>query len=55
MSPKGTYFTRGSGHNRYGGYTEDAAEYQDVLDRLRHKFDTAKSWCRRQRSAARRA
>jgi 2-oxoglutarate/2-oxoacid ferredoxin oxidoreductase subunit alpha len=39
---KGAYFTRGSGHSRYGGYTEDAADYQDVLDRLRRKHDTAK-------------
>ncbi|MDE2345716.1 MAG: 2-oxoacid:acceptor oxidoreductase subunit alpha [Gammaproteobacteria bacterium] len=42
VSAKGSYFTRGSGHNRFGGYTEDAAEYQDVLDRLRRKHDTAK-------------
>jgi 2-oxoglutarate ferredoxin oxidoreductase subunit alpha len=41
--PKGAYFTRGSGHNQYGGYTEDSTEYQIVLDRLRRKFDTAKS------------
>ncbi len=40
--PRGAYFTRGSGHNMYGAYTEDAAEYQAVVDRLRHKFDTAK-------------
>ena len=42
MHPKGAYFTRGSGHNMYGAYTEDAAEYQAVVDRLRRKFDTAK-------------
>ncbi len=41
--PKGAYFTRGSGHNMYGAYTEDAAEYQAVVDRLRRKFDTAKA------------
>jgi 2-oxoglutarate ferredoxin oxidoreductase subunit alpha len=40
---KGAYFTRGSGHNQFGGYTEDSAEYQVVLDRLRRKFDTAKT------------
>jgi 2-oxoglutarate ferredoxin oxidoreductase subunit alpha len=40
--PKGAFFTRGSGHNMYGAYTEDAAEYQAVVDRLRRKFDTAK-------------
>jgi len=38
---KGAYFTRGSGHNKFGGYTEDAAEYQEVMERLRRKFDTA--------------
>jgi 2-oxoglutarate ferredoxin oxidoreductase subunit alpha len=41
MSPKGAYFTRGSGHNQYGGYTEDSAEYQVVLDRLKRKFTNA--------------
>ncbi len=39
--PKGAYFTRGSGHNRFGGYTEDSDEYQDVLDRLTAKHVTA--------------
>jgi len=41
--PKGSYFTRGSGHNRYGGYTEDSAEYQEVVDRLLVKWETARS------------
>src|SRR6202171_1618455 len=41
VNPKGAYFTRGSGHNQYGTYTEDSAEYQVVLDRLRRKFTTA--------------
>jgi 2-oxoglutarate ferredoxin oxidoreductase subunit alpha len=40
-SQKGAYFTRGSGHNQFGGYTEDSAEYQVVLDRLKRKFSTA--------------
>ncbi|NNL94414.1 MAG: 2-oxoacid:acceptor oxidoreductase subunit alpha [Xanthomonadales bacterium] len=40
--PKGAYFVRGSGHNRYGGYTEDANEYQDVVDRLLVKWETAR-------------
>ena len=26
--------TRGSGHNKFGGYTETPAEYQEVIDRL---------------------
>jgi len=39
---KGAYFVRGSGHNKYGGYTEDSDEYQDVMDRLLVKWETAK-------------
>ena len=41
VHPKGAYFTRGSGHNQYGGYTEDSQEYQIVVDRLRKKWMTA--------------
>ena len=40
---RGAYFTRGSGHNRYGGYTEDSDEYQDVMERLLVKWETAKT------------
>jgi 2-oxoglutarate/2-oxoacid ferredoxin oxidoreductase subunit alpha len=39
---KAAYFARGSGHNQYGAYTEDSAEYQQVLDRLLKKWATAK-------------
>jgi len=39
---KGSYFVRGSGHNQYGGYTEDAGEYQQVVDRLKLKWETAR-------------
>ncbi|MBT8422154.1 MAG: 2-oxoacid:acceptor oxidoreductase subunit alpha [Gammaproteobacteria bacterium] len=42
--PKGAYFTRGSGHNMYGAYTENAGEYQEVVDRLRAKWETAKQY-----------
>ena len=41
--PKGSYFTRGSGHSKYGAYTEDSAEYLEVVDRLLVKWETAKS------------
>jgi 2-oxoglutarate ferredoxin oxidoreductase subunit alpha len=41
--PKGSYFTRGSGHTKYGAYTENSADYQDVLDRLLLKWETARS------------
>ena len=40
--PKGSYFTRGSGHTKYGAYTEDSADYQEVVDRLLVKWETAK-------------
>ncbi|MDZ7644476.1 MAG: 2-oxoacid:acceptor oxidoreductase subunit alpha [Woeseiaceae bacterium] len=40
--PRGSFFTRGSGHNKYGAYTEDSAEYQEVLDRLLVKWETAR-------------
>jgi 2-oxoglutarate ferredoxin oxidoreductase subunit alpha len=42
VHPKGAYFTRGSGHTKYGSYTEDSAEYKDVMDRLLLKWETAR-------------
>ena len=42
ISPKAAYFTRGSGHNQYGTYTEDSGDYQIVVDRLLKKWETAK-------------
>jgi 2-oxoglutarate ferredoxin oxidoreductase subunit alpha len=41
VSPKGAYLTRGSGHNRLGGYTELPEEYQVVVDRLAEKHRAA--------------
>ncbi len=41
VHPKGAYFTRGSGHNKFGAYTEDADEYQEVLDRIARKIQNA--------------
>jgi 2-oxoglutarate ferredoxin oxidoreductase subunit alpha len=41
VDPKGAYFTRGSGHNAQGKYTEDSDEYREVMDRLTRKFETA--------------
>jgi 2-oxoglutarate ferredoxin oxidoreductase subunit alpha len=41
VNPKGAYFTRGSGHNKFGGYTEDGPEYQEVLDRIARKIQSA--------------
>jgi 2-oxoglutarate ferredoxin oxidoreductase subunit alpha len=42
VHPKGAYFTRGSGHTKLGAYTEDSAAYQDVIDRLLVKWETAR-------------
>jgi 2-oxoglutarate ferredoxin oxidoreductase subunit alpha len=41
VHPKASYFTRGSGHNKYGGYTEIPDEYQEVMDRLLKKHRAA--------------
>jgi len=38
---KGAFFTRGSGHNKFGGYTEIPDEYQEVMDRLLRKHREA--------------
>ena len=42
VHPKGAFFTRGSGHNKFGSYTEDGEEYKEVIDRLLVKWDTAR-------------
>ncbi len=42
VHPKGAYFTRGSGHTKYGAYTENSADYQEVIDRLLVKWETAR-------------
>ena len=39
---KGAFFTRGSGHNKLGGYTEIPDEYQEVMDRLLRKHKAAR-------------
>jgi 2-oxoglutarate/2-oxoacid ferredoxin oxidoreductase subunit alpha len=41
VHPRGAYFVRGSGHNKYGGYTENSRDYQEVVDRLLAKWRTA--------------
>jgi 2-oxoglutarate/2-oxoacid ferredoxin oxidoreductase subunit alpha len=40
---KGSYFTRGTSRDRYARYTEEGAAYQDNMERLLRKFETAKS------------
>jgi 2-oxoglutarate ferredoxin oxidoreductase subunit alpha len=41
VHPKGAYFTRGSGHDKYGKYTEDADAYVEVVDRIAQKVQSA--------------
>ena len=38
---KGAYFIRGSGHDKFGRYTEDSNEYKEVVDRLKKKHASA--------------
>ncbi len=41
VHPKGAYFTRGSGHDKYGRYTEDSDAYVEVMDRIGKKVTSA--------------
>jgi 2-oxoglutarate ferredoxin oxidoreductase subunit alpha len=40
--PKAAYFTRGSGHNEKALYSERPEDYQNLMERLARKFDTAR-------------
>jgi 2-oxoglutarate ferredoxin oxidoreductase subunit alpha len=41
--PKAAYFTRGSGHNEKALYTERPDDYQNLMERLSRKFETART------------
>jgi 2-oxoglutarate/2-oxoacid ferredoxin oxidoreductase subunit alpha len=41
--PKGAYFIRGSGHDKYGRYTEIPDQYQEIIDRLKLKHAASAS------------
>jgi len=41
VDARGAYFTRGSGHDRFGGYTETPKRYQEVMERLSKKHHAA--------------
>src|SRR5438270_5436621 len=41
--PAAAYFTRGSGHNEKAQYSERPDDYQNNLDRLNRKFESARS------------
>jgi 2-oxoglutarate ferredoxin oxidoreductase subunit alpha len=42
--PAAAYFTRGSGHNEKSQYSERADDYENNMDRLLRKFNTARSY-----------
>ena len=42
--PLASYFTRGSGHNEKAQYTERPDDYQNNMDRLARKFETARTF-----------
>ncbi|NIO07141.1 MAG: 2-oxoacid:acceptor oxidoreductase subunit alpha [Deltaproteobacteria bacterium] len=42
--PKAAYFARGSGHDSDARYSEDEKDYQETLDRLGRKLETARKW-----------
>jgi len=39
---RGAYFTRGTSRDRFARYTEESAPYIDNMERLLHKFETAR-------------
>jgi 2-oxoglutarate/2-oxoacid ferredoxin oxidoreductase subunit alpha len=41
--PQAAYFTRGSGHNEKALYSERPEDYQNLMERLARKFETARS------------
>ena len=41
--PAAAYFTRGSGHNAQGNYSERPQDYENNMERLRRKFENVRS------------
>jgi len=41
--PNAAYFARGTGHDEHANYSEEPEVWQRVLDRLRKKFETART------------
>jgi 2-oxoglutarate ferredoxin oxidoreductase subunit alpha len=42
--PAAAYFSRGSGHNEKAQYSERADDFENNMERLNHKFETARSF-----------
>jgi 2-oxoglutarate ferredoxin oxidoreductase subunit alpha len=43
-NPSSAYFTRGTGHDEYARYTEEAPAWAGMMDRLKKKYETAKQY-----------
>jgi 2-oxoglutarate/2-oxoacid ferredoxin oxidoreductase subunit alpha len=43
-NPLSSYFTRGTGHDEYARYTEEAPVWHRMMDRLKKKYETAKQY-----------
>ena len=41
--PRAAYFTRGTGHNERAVYSERGEDWVENMDRILHKFDTARN------------
>jgi 2-oxoglutarate ferredoxin oxidoreductase subunit alpha len=44
MHKRAAYFARGTGHDEYARYSEDATTWERGLQRLKRKFETAKNY-----------
>ncbi|HUK23898.1 MAG TPA: 2-oxoacid:acceptor oxidoreductase subunit alpha [Terriglobales bacterium] len=42
--PAAAYFVRGSGHNEHSQYSERPDDFENNMERIRHKFETARSF-----------
>ena len=42
LNPKAPYFTRGTSHDPYAGYSESSQDWESNLIRIKKKFETAK-------------
>lgn len=42
--PRSAWFTRGTGHNVAGAYSEKAVDWEQNMDRLKKKFKTARNY-----------
>ncbi len=44
LDPRSAYFSRGTGHDEYGHYSEDPDVFERLMNRLGRKFETARQY-----------